>query len=88
MGLALHGACLSSHHGHSHGLASSEDGRGTRGTNINMRAAVIHVVGDLVQSVGVFVSAIVIKFYVSTPLCSSQLLALYQYVRVAKCCKM
>ncbi|KAF4526080.1 hypothetical protein B566_EDAN007573 [Ephemera danica] len=73
MGLALHGACLSSHHGHSHGLASTDESR-SRNSNINMRAAIIHVVGDLVQSVGVFVSAIVIKFYpqakLADPICT------------------
>jgi len=63
MGLALHGSCFSSHghsHGHSHHHAGEDSNR-----NINIRAAVIHVVGDLVQSVGVFISSIVIKFYVS-----------------------
>jgi zinc transporter 2 len=33
--------------------------------NINVRAAVIHVLGDLIQSIGVLVSAFIIKFYVS-----------------------
>lgn len=32
--------------------------------NINLRAAFIHVLGDLVQSIGVFVAAIVIYFKV------------------------
>lgn len=62
MGLALHGACASSHghsHHHNHHHSADESNR-----NINIRAAVIHVVGDLVQSVGVFISSIVIKFYV------------------------
>lgn len=46
------------HHDHEHGhdLASK---------NINIQAAVIHVLGDFIQSVGVFVSAIIIKYYVS-----------------------
>lgn len=42
--------------------------------NLNLRAAVIHVLGDLVQSVGVFVAAIIIKFYpnakLADPLCT------------------
>lgn len=33
--------------------------------SINIQAAVIHVIGDLIQSIGVFTSAIIIKFYVS-----------------------
>ncbi|XP_065332576.1 proton-coupled zinc antiporter SLC30A2-like [Cloeon dipterum] len=69
MGLALHGACFSSH-GHSHGQHSHDDSN----RNINIRAAVIHVVGDLVQSVGVFISSIVIKYYpeakIADPICT------------------
>lgn len=53
MGCILHGR-----HGHSHGAVYAEE-------NINVRAAVIHVLGDLIQSTGVFISALVIKFYVS-----------------------
>lgn len=34
--------------------------------SINIQAAVIHVIGDFVQSIGVFTSALIIKFYVST----------------------
>lgn len=30
--------------------------------SINMKAAMMHVIGDLVQSVGVLISAIIIKF--------------------------
>lgn len=33
--------------------------------NINIRAAVIHVIGDFIQSIGVLIAAIVIKLYVS-----------------------
>ncbi len=58
-------------HGHSHGgdgerqplVSSAGHGHGHGGagsTNINVRAAFIHVVGDLIQSVGVFVAALVI----------------------------
>lgn len=46
----------SSHHNHSHDFSSK---------NINIQAAVIHVIGDFIQSIGVFVSAVIIKFYVS-----------------------
>lgn len=34
--------------------------------NINIRAAVIHVIGDFIQSVGVFLAAVVIYYYVSS----------------------
>lgn len=48
--------------------SSSEDsgGRGSEEKqNINIRAAVIHVIGDFIQSIGVFVAALVIKMNVS-----------------------
>lgn len=46
-----------SSHGHSHG--------GGNGDNINVRAAFIHVLGDLLQSLGVLVAALFIYFQVS-----------------------
>lgn len=62
MGCILHGR-----HGHSHSGPYTEE-------NINVRAAVIHVLGDLIQSTGVFISALVIKFYPSAkiidPICT------------------
>lgn len=65
MGMTLHqhghshgGASHDHEHSHDHNQESSED-------NINVRAAFIHVVGDFLQSFGVFVAAIVIYFYVS-----------------------
>lgn len=66
MGATLHT------HGHSHGGASSstdheavENGSSVHehmGTNINVRAAFIHVIGDFFQSLGVFVAALIIYF--------------------------
>ena len=44
-------------HGHSHGHQNKE---GTR--NMNVRAALIHVIGDLVQSIGVLIAAFIIKY--------------------------
>ncbi|XP_063694585.1 proton-coupled zinc antiporter SLC30A2-like isoform X2 [Bolinopsis microptera] len=43
-------------HGHSHGATKTEQ------ENINVRAAFIHVLGDLIQSLGVLVAAFLIKF--------------------------
>lgn len=40
--------------------------------NINIQAAVIHVLGDFIQSIGVFVAAIVIKIYVSFVFCMAK----------------
>ncbi|CAG9828646.1 unnamed protein product [Diabrotica balteata] len=55
MGITLH------QHGHTH---SGGDGghHGKNEENINVRAAFIHVLGDFLQSFGVFVAAIVIYF--------------------------
>lgn len=47
------------HHNHSHDFSSK---------NINIQAAVIHVLGDFIQSIGVFISAVIIKYYVSVHL--------------------
>lgn len=40
-------------HGHNHS-------EGSHGDNINVKAAFIHVVGDLIQSIGVLIAAIII----------------------------
>ncbi|KAF6206618.1 hypothetical protein GE061_017854 [Apolygus lucorum] len=60
MGSVLHGG------GHSHSRDGKPNPRGTGADNINVKAAVIHVLGDLIQSTGVFISALIIKFYPST----------------------
>jgi len=54
MGFSLHS------HGHSHGGGDHSHKHGKE--NINVRAAFIHVVGDFLQSAGVFVAALVIYF--------------------------
>jgi zinc transporter 2 len=44
-----------------------------RQRNINVRAAFVHVIGDLVQSVGVMIAALVIKFThwkLADPICT------------------
>lgn len=58
MGVTLH------QHGHTHG-GSSHAHSHSEGENINVRAAFIHVIGDFLQSFGVFIAAIIIYFYVS-----------------------
>ena len=71
MGALLHGRCLGSGHGHSHGLGGhghghshGSGGEHSASENINVRAATIHVLGDLIQSIGVLVAALIIKFKV------------------------
>lgn len=75
MGLQLHG--MPGGHGHSHGGMSHghshkgdhvESGHGhshssSAKENINVRAALIHVIGDFLQSLGVFIAALIIYFY-------------------------
>lgn len=67
----LHGRCFGSGgHGHSHGLSAGRSHGHSHGgddvaRNINVRAATVHVLGDLIQSIGVLVAAVVIKFKVS-----------------------
>jgi len=64
-------------HGHSHGGAEDTEAAGNGGhshDNINVRAAFIHVIGDFLQSLGVFIAAIVIYFQPSwtiiDPICT------------------
>ena len=65
MGFLLH----QGGHGHSHGGGHGHShSHGDDATNINVRAAFIHVLGDLIQSIGVLIAAFIIKFKVS---CSS-----------------
>ena len=45
------------HHGHSHDVKNAG-----RKENINVKAAFIHVIGDFVQSLGVFTAALIIYF--------------------------
>ncbi|KAI4468539.1 cation efflux protein/ zinc transporter [Holotrichia oblita] len=56
MGVVLHGG-LNHNHGHSHSshLHSHEE-------NINVRAAAAHIIGDIVQSAGVLLTALILKF--------------------------
>jgi len=76
-------------HGHSHGHSHNERGHGhshlhdngnhqhqltDSSRNVNVRAALIHVIGDLVQSIGVLIAAFVIKYWpecrMADPICT------------------
>ena len=63
-----HGHDHGHHHGHSHGTDVPE------GRNINVDAAFLHVLGDMLMSVGVIIAALFIYFYPSLwyadPLCT------------------
>lgn len=59
LGCVLHGCDVPHSHG-SHSHAHDHDDN-----NINVRAALIHVLGDIVQSIGVFIAALIIKFKVN-----------------------
>ena len=41
------------HHDHDHGHSD----------NINIRAAIVHLIGDLIQSIGVIIAAVIIYFF-------------------------
>lgn len=51
-------------HGHSHAAESINGSKNKSASqqNLNVRAAFIHVVGDFVQSCGVFIAALIIYF--------------------------
>ncbi|KHJ77804.1 hypothetical protein OESDEN_22576, partial [Oesophagostomum dentatum] len=60
MGGVLH---FGSGHGHGHhGSHGHSHGNNDSGKNVNIRAAFIHVIGDLIQSIGVLIASLVIKF--------------------------
>lgn len=64
------------HHAeHSHTHNTIANNLGTK--SINIQAAVIHVIGDFIQSIGVFISALIIKFYVSKNSISPRRLPFY-----------
>lgn len=74
LGLCLHGMCctkLTGMHGHSHSHSGHDRLReegdvevvGQAEKHINIRAALIHVLGDLLQSIGVLFSSILIKIF-------------------------
>lgn len=72
MGISLQiGGVPHGHHGHHHGhsheeLGHSSDSHGSshkNSENLNVRAALIHVIGDFIQSLGVMIAAVVIYFY-------------------------
>lgn len=66
MGVILHGMC----HTHSHTLNNQNHSA----NNINVRAAAIHVLGDFLQSIGVLLAALIIKFNpqakIADPICT------------------
>merc|ERR1712141_558668 len=64
LGLLLNGVPHS--HGHSHGGSGGHKHSHLEEGNekhINLRAAVIHVLGDLIQSIGVLISSVIIKIW-------------------------
>ena len=63
-----HGHRSSDHHHDDGGDGNNGEGRKKKkggGKNINVRAAFIHVIGDLIQSIGVVIAGYIIKFFVS-----------------------
>lgn len=82
MGCQLYGT-----HGHSHGGASAGHGHSE---NMNVRAAFIHVLGDVLQSIGVFCAAIVIYFKpewkLADPICTFifSIIVLYTTITILK----
>ncbi|CAD7013263.1 unnamed protein product [Ceratitis capitata] len=84
---AAHGHSHAHAHAHSHshnhatalpvggvGVAGNELKKCDNAENLNLRAAMIHVIGDLVQSIGVFLASILISIYPAAkyadPLCT------------------
>jgi len=73
------GCTLGHGHGHSHGGGADAESLSTGSTghshqNINVQAAFIHVIGDFIQSIGVFIAALIIYFFpdytIVDPICT------------------
>ena len=89
-------------HDHDHGHDSSEDIRlHTEGSddnkkshndNVNLRASLIHVIGDALQNVGVLVAGIIIYFFpslcIADPICTYifSVIVVFTTVRILKDC--
>lgn len=69
-----HGGGGGGGHGHSHGHGHGHGGGKESEQNVNVRAAFIHVLGDLLQSLGVLIAAIIIFFKpnlkIADPICT------------------
>lgn len=69
--LLYFGGHTHSHSGHAH---LSHSTNSANSTNINVRAAMIHVIGDLLQSIGVLIAALLIFFNdswsIADPICT------------------
>lgn len=92
MALVLHGCCPCvgmGQRGHNHGLGAHghSHGCGSERSNINIRAAFIHVLGDLLQSIGVLISAYIIKYNsqykIADPICTFIFSALVLFTTVS-----
>ena len=72
-------------HDHDHGHHHHEE-------NINIRAAVVHVIGDMLQSIGVIIASILIYFYpeaqIADPICTYlfSILVIITTIPVFKAC--
>ncbi|CAD6192391.1 unnamed protein product [Caenorhabditis auriculariae] len=67
MGLVLHFGSVEHSHSHGSGPGCKEH------QNVNVRAAAVHVIGDLIQSVGVLLAALIIKYTgwgLADPICT------------------
>jgi solute carrier family 30 (zinc transporter), member 2 len=75
----------SHNHGHNHGHHHEEE-------NVNIRAAIIHIIGDIIQSVGVVIASLIIyfepKYVVVDPLCTFvfSIIVLFTTVNITKQC--
>uniref|UniRef100_A0AC35FP46 Uncharacterized protein n=1 Tax=Panagrolaimus sp. PS1159 TaxID=55785 RepID=A0AC35FP46_9BILA len=69
-----HGADIESQNGDCHSTGTSHGAHDhDHQENLNIRAAFVHVLGDLVQSIGVLIAAIIIKFTgfeIADPICT------------------
>ena len=60
--------------------------------NVNIRAAIIHIIGDIIQSIGVVIAALIIYFYpecnIIDPLCTFafSIIVLFTTINITRYC--
>lgn len=78
-------------HSHDHGN-SHDQNHGGQEENINIRAAVVHVVGDMLQSIGVIIASLIIwkwpEAKVADPICTYifSILVIFTTIPIFKDC--
>jgi solute carrier family 30 (zinc transporter), member 2 len=79
-------------HSHEENYGAAGDSHGHSHENVNLRAALIHVIGDAVQNLGVVIAGLIIYFYpeasIADPICTFifSIIVVFTTIRILKDC--